>query len=228
MKHAIHKMRKSDIEWLATHTCKAHQVSYLSHPNCYYNEKPDDSPIDEVVGFLDIESSHLKASFGYVFSYAIKTRGEDEILGRILTKKEILSGDFDKHLLKEFNKDVKKYSRLVVYWGKDRRHDLPFLRTRALKHRLDFPLYKDIYVTDAYDMAKSKMSLHSYRLQTVCGFLGIPSKSHPLDGDTWLNAGIGNKDALDYMWEHNKEDVICLEPAYDYLEPFFRGTRVSV
>ena len=121
-----------------------------------------------------------------------------------------------------------KYSRVVVYWGRDRRHDLPFLRSRALKYGIDFPLYKSLYVTDVYDWAKGKLSLHSYRLQVVCEYLGIPAKQHPLDGDRWLAASIGDEKALKYIWDHNVEDVVALEPVYDYLEPFVRGSKVSI
>ena len=228
MKFNVHKLTRAELAWLASNTCKAHRVSYLSHPNCYYIERPDDSPIEERVGFLDIESTHLKASFGYCLSYYIKTRGKDELLGRVLTSKEITSGKFDQDLLKEFIRDALTYDRLCVYWGRDRRHDIPFLRTRALKFGISFPLYKDIYVTDVYDMTKNKLSLHSYRLQAVCDYLGIPAKQHPLSGEIWLDCSIGKQYALDWVRDHNIEDVTCLEPVYNALEPYFRGTKVSI
>lgn len=228
MKHNIAKLKKSEIEWLNCHTCEAHQVSYLSHPNCYFKERPADSPISERIGFLDIESSNLKASFGIVISYCILDNDTDKILEYCITPQEIKNRTFDENLMRQFARDIIQFDRVVVYWGRDRRHDIPFLRTRALKHGTNFPLYKDLSVIDCYDWCKNKLSLHSYRLQTVCNEFGIPAKMHPLTGDIWIRALGGDKESLDYILEHNREDVICLRPVYQRLEPFVRGGKVSI
>jgi uncharacterized protein YprB with RNaseH-like and TPR domain len=225
MKAPIAKLKKSEILWLSQHRCE-HGVTYLEHYNCFLREAPE-SPVTERVGFLDIETSNLKASFGYVISYCCKVQGA-ELRERILTPKEIQSGTFDFELLKQFNHDIEDLTRLAVYWGKDRRHDIPFLRTRALKQGLDFPLYRDIMVVDLYDWAKNKLSLHSHKLEVVCRELNIEAKGHPLNGDIWVRAMAGSKDALDYILLHNREDVICLEPLYAMLEPFMRNTKVTI
>lgn len=202
-------------------------MPYLEHYGCFVREKPADSPLTERIGFMDIESSNLKASFGIVLSYCIKEAGGN-LISNVITPAELRDGIFDKRLLEEFNRDLKPFHRIVVYWGKDRRHDLPFLRTRALKWGIPFPLYKEIFVVDLYDWARNKLSLHSYRLETVCRELGIPAKEHPLTGEIWIKALAGDKEALNYILIHNQEDVICLEPLYKRLEPFVRNSKVSI
>ena len=223
----LKKLKKSEIEWLYFHQCK-HRHSYISHPSCYWAERPDESPIEETIGFFDIESSNLKASFGYVISYCIKPMGKLPLV-RCITPKEIHSGTFDKRLLHQFYDDARQFTRLVCYWGKDRRHDVPFLRTRALKAGVPFPKYGSLYLTDLYDWTKNKLSLHSYRLETACREFGIPAKTHPLDGHTWVKAMAGNQKALDYIGKlHCKEDVVCLEPLYLKIEPYVRGRKESI
>lgn len=225
MKAPIKKLKKSEVEWLFEHKCK-HSHNYLEHYNCFLEERPE-SPVTERIGFLDIETSNLKASFGYVISYCIKEKGGG-ILERLISPREIKSGVFDEDLLKQFYTDISRFQRICVYWGKDRRHDVPFLRTRSLKAGTDFPLYRDICVVDLYDWAKNKLSLHGYKLEIVCRELDIPAKGHPLDGKTWVRAMAGDQGALDYILEHNREDVVCMEPLYNRLEPFMRNTRVTI
>lgn len=226
MKAPVKKIRKRDIEWLADHRCR-HGVTYLEHYGCYVAEKPQDSPYAERVGFLDIETSNLKASFGYVISYCIKEL-DGPILEGCVRPEDIWSGDFDRALLTQFNRDVEKFHRIGVYWGRDRRHDLPFLRTRALKLGLDFPLYRSAYVIDLYDWAKNKLSLHSYKLAVVCQELSIPAKGHVLDGGIWVAAMAGRQDALDYILEHNREDVRSTEEVFKRLEPFMANRKTSI
>lgn len=227
----LKKLTRAQIDWLILNHCRHHH-SYLDHQACYFSEKPLDSPIAEKIAFLDIESSNLKASFGVVLCYAIKARGVDADKGGLITRTiveaDVKSGRYDRNILSNLMSDLKEFDRVCVYWGRDRRHDLPFLRTRALKAGINFPEYGSIYVLDLYDWAKNKLSLHSYRLETVCKEFGIPAKGHPLTGDIWLRAMAGKKDALDYITTHCAEDVICLEPVYNILEPYVRGGKVSI
>lgn len=220
----VKRLLKRELEWLGTHRCR-HGHTFLEHYDCFLSEKPETCPFDERVGFLDIETSNLDADFGYVFSWGIKDRG-GEISGRVLTPHEIKSHKFDKKLIAELCTEIKKYHRIVAHWGLDRRFDLPFLRTRAVFHGLDFPLYKDIYVEDTWYIAKNKLKLHSNRLEAICDFFGIPSKDHKMKPRIWQKALSGDKDSLEYIWTHNVEDVISLEAVWELLHQFTpRGKR---
>lgn len=223
----IKKLTKPELAILAESRCK-HGHSYLAHPQCLKAEHPEGFPVKRHLGFFDIETTHLKASFGYVISYRVWDDDNKKMYGRNLTKREIRSYKFDAGLVQEMVEDLRKFTHVVVYWGKDRRHDLPFVRSRAIKAGVKFPLYGELGVIDMYDMAKNKLSLHSYRLGTVCDFLGIPAKGHPLKGDPWLKAQVGDPASLEYVGIHNEEDVLCMPPVLYILEPFYRRMKLSV
>ena len=227
----LNHLKKTEILWLWNHRCR-HGQRYIHHPHCFHVERngytDEECPVrHEKTGFLDIESTGLKANWDFVISYCIKQL-DGKMYEALITPKEIKNYIFDHNILRQLCIDIKKFDRIVVYWGKDRRHDLPFLRTRALKWKLNFPLYKEIFVTDAYDMAKSKLSLHSYRLDVVCQFFGIPAKGHKLDPERWQKAQAGCRKSLKWILEHNREDVISLEEAWKKLVPFFRGSKTSI
>ena len=223
----LNRLKKSEILWLNTHHCR-HGHRYIEHLHCFTAEKPIGSPLREHVGFLDIETTGLNANWDYIISWAIININQ-KTWGRVLTRNETLNPNYlDRLLMKEFLNSVKHFDRLVVYWGKDRRHDLPFLRTRCLKWFDDFPLYRDIFVTDVYDIAKAKLRLHRNRLENVCDFFKIPAKEHRLDPEIWQKAKLGDKKSLKYIWQHNLEDVVSLQKAYDKLERFSACRKLSI
>lgn len=222
----IKQLKKSELEWLASNYCKAHGHSFLEHYNCYLTEKPDTSPFKERVGFFDIETSSLNASFGYILSYAILEDDGDKIYGRTITSNEVKKYIFDRDLIKECVEDLNKFHRIVVHWGADRRFDAPFARSRALYHGVDFPLYKDIYIEDTWLMAKNKLRLYSNRLEAIGDFLNIPAKGHKLKPTIWQKALAGDRESLDYLWTHNVEDVLTTKEVWRRLHDFMpRGKR---
>jgi len=225
----LKRLTKVQIIWLWEHHCEAHGHRYLEHPQCIFKEQPsiNDERLVERIGFLDIEAGGLVATFNYIFSYCIK-EFEGNIIERVVTPKEIRSYDFDKKLMQQFCMDIQKFDRLIVYWGKSYRFDIPFLRTRAVKWGLDFPKYQEKYVTDVFDTVKSKLRLHRNRLETACEFLDIPCKQHRLNPNIWQKALAGDKVSLDWILEHNREDVISLEELWKRLNQFSRHSRISI
>ena len=221
----VKRLTKRELEWLGGHYCR-HRCTYLSHYNCFLDEKPEQCEFIEKVGYLDIEATNLKADFGYIFSYAIKDRESNKMYGRVLTSPEIRRFIFDRNLMAEFLRDVKNFHRIVTYYGS--RFDLPFIRTRCLKFGLQFPEYQDLYQTDCYYMVRNKLNLHRSRLESACQFFNIPAKQHPLNPDIWLKALAGDKESLEYIWLHNKEDVISLEQVHKLLENYSKNSKVSI
>jgi uncharacterized protein YprB with RNaseH-like and TPR domain len=57
--------------------------------------------------------------------------------------------------------------------------------------------------------------------------MGIEGKTH-LDMEIWFDARFGDQDALDYVVEHNLQDVLILEKAFDKLEPYAKWSRTSI
>ena len=215
-------------------------MRYSEHPSCFLKDKPEGAPIEEKIGFLDIETTGLYANWDYIISYAITTH-DNRVLGRVLEPEEVLDWDVtDKHLMKEFCDDIAEFDRLVVYWGKDRRHDIPFLRTRCLKREVNFPAWKEKLIFDVYDIARNKLSLYRRRLEAVAQFLDIPAKQHRLDMDIWgmaktgsnkkMHCDICNKKhtAREWVWLHNVEDCVTLQKVYDKLEKFTSLPKTSI
>lgn len=220
---------RKEIKWLSENHCNRHGHRYIEHMSCFGKEHPYQKPGDkpERIGFLDIEASNLHATFGYCHSWAIKELDGD-IFGRVLTMDEIRTYKFDRELMKELCKTLKSFDRVVVHYGADHRFDIPFLRSRAMLYRLDFPLYKEVYVDDTWVISRNKLKLHSNRLETICQFLNIPAKGHRMEPLVWQKANAGHPASLKYIWEHNKEDVISLEAAWKRLSPYVAKVKRSI
>ena len=225
MKPPIRRLKKSDIEWLNDHLCRAHGHSYLAHYPCFLREKPEDSPFKERVGYLDIESTGLKGNWDYCLCWCLKIQG-GEILGRHLTKREIVDYKFDKNLMKELIEAIRGFDRVVTYYGM--RFDIPFIKTRCEKWGLEFPSYRDLWQTDVYFIAKANLLLHSTRLMHVCDLMGIPNKEHKLDPDIWQKAQSGHVPSLEWIFEHCKEDVVSLEMAHERLKKYTIPAKRSI
>jgi uncharacterized protein YprB with RNaseH-like and TPR domain len=175
-------------------------------------EKPQ-SPVYERIGFFDTESTGFKGDEEFLMTYCIKLM-DGEMIARAINPNDIKRRIYDKNLCKELVKDLRRFDRLVVYYGGDRRFDIPFIRTRCAKWGLDFPLYKEIKVTDLYDIVKNKFSLRRRKLVSIANLFGIPAKDHGFNPNIWQDARIGHKPSIDYMLTHNKEDVITTEEVY--------------
>jgi uncharacterized protein YprB with RNaseH-like and TPR domain len=222
----VKTLRKSDLEWLGTHYCK-HGMTYLAHYNCYLEEAPKESPFIEKVGYFDIETTGFNADYNYMLSYCIL--GEDgSLIKNIVKPSEIRSYKFDERLLKDVCKDLYKFNRVVVYYGSDHRFDLPFARTRAIRARVDFPLYKDIFVTDVYSIVRNKLKLSRRGLGNACGLFEIPVKQHPGDPNIWMRAGVGSQEDLDYILVHNEEDVVSLKELTKRVIQYVNLSRSSI
>ncbi len=225
MRAPVRRLTKDEIIWLAEHTCR-HRHTFLSHYNCYLEENPKDAPFYERIGFLDIEATGLKGNWDFILCYCLK-KLDGDILGRYVSTREIRSYKFDRQITEELIRDISGFHRIIVYYGGDRRFDVPFIRTRAERWGLEFPAYRDHWITDVYDLAKAKLCLHRTRLENVCNLLNIPAKEHRLDPDIWQKAQAGHEKSLAWIFEHCREDVISLEGAWKRLRKYSyaRGKR---
>lgn len=229
----VSKLKKSEIVWLANHYCK-HSHTYLEHYNCYLAEvvknplfqkkRGEDIPMSQTIGYFDIESSNLKANFGIMFCYCIKDSESNKIYERLITKKEIETC-LDKKVVQQCIKDLKRFDKIVTYYGT--RFDLPFVRTRALYHKIPFPFYKELLHTDVYYMVRNKFCLHRNRLEVAYNALiGDSKKTH--FNEAWLKAMTGNKKALKYILSHCRIDVRELEELHKTVENFTMRSDRSI
>ena len=160
-----------------------------------------------------------------MLTYFIKTKGKDEYRSNKITQEEIRSGELDKRLVKDLIEDLQKYKKIYTYYGS--RFDVPFIRTRALSWGYEFIPYGLLLHQDLYFLARNKLCLSHRRLANVCDLLGVDGKTH-LDGKLWMLAATGNKEAIEYIYGHNKGDVEILEKAYNKLKIYASVTRTSI
>ncbi len=198
-----------------------HRHNGISHHQCYDQAKG----LVENIAYFDIESSNLSSDFGTVICYALKHK--DGLISNSITPQEIKEGIYDNRLLNDLCKDLRKFHRIITWYGY--KFDIPFIRSRAILHKLDFPLYKEVYHTDAYQVAKILIrTLHSKRLGVVASFYGIKAKEHPLNPTIWLRCLSGDQEALDFVQTHCNEDTVSLEAVWKKLAPYQRLTKTSI
>lgn len=215
-----------------------HRHSILTHPFCFRDGIPKTEEWwlegtngkKPKIGFLDIETTSLNANTpkAMMLCWYIKPEGSDNYDRFCIDPKHINDiKSQDKEVVKTLT-DVMvshKYDILVTFYGTG--FDIKFMRSRALKHGIDFPVYGETLHLDLYYATKSKLKLHSNRLASVCEFFGIKGKT-PLDLSIWDRAAYGDKQALSEIFEHNKFDVIILEQLYYKLRPFIKFTKRSL
>lgn len=217
----IFALSKTEVKKRQEFRCK-HRHNGISHPKCYDAA----NGIEERIAVFDIETSSLKASYGFIFSFVVKTLNKNEIYRRVLTPEEIHNGVYDKNLVKELADVLRKYNRVCGYYSS--RFDAPFARTRAVLYDIDFPIYNEVNHTDVYDMMKKKFKLHSNKLGVACSFFGIKAKEHPLSPSIWFRAMAGKPDALKFVLTHNIEDVYSTEKLMNKIWKYSRITKSSI
>ena len=217
----VTSMTKAEIYDLFNKCCR-HGHPYLFHYNCYLKETGEKIKI----GFLDIETSNLKADFGVVLSYCIKPYGHKDIIKRVIKPKEVRSKDMDKALIGDCIKDMRKFDRVITHYGT--KFDIPYLRSRALIHGLRFPKYGEIHHTDTYYMAKRLLCIHSNRQNIIAEALTGRTCKTRIKYKYWTRALQGDQESLDYILDHNIKDVIELERNYKRLVPYTKQSKKSI
>jgi uncharacterized protein YprB with RNaseH-like and TPR domain len=216
----VYKLKKSEIIWLSRNRCK-HGHTYLDHYSCFEKEKPDMMRI----GFLDIEASNLKANYGVILTWAIKKKN-GPVLHDKITKKDINKGTYDKRIVKSLVKAMGQFDLIVTYYGTG--YDLPFIRTRAVHHDIDFFNYGEINHKDVYYIIRNKFQLNRSSMENACRFLlGETDKTH-IDFEYWLKALKGDKESIEYILDHNIKDVQDLEKLYNKVHSFNRPSNTSI
>lgn len=220
----IRKLTKKEIIWLHDNYCR-HGHRYIEHYNCYIQEDPETSPIHEKIGIFDIETTGLKANWSHMLCWCMKEQGKDIIHHDLITKRKARDKD-DEKIIKSAVKEIKKYDRVVTWYGS--RFDLPYLRSRAIYFDIEFPSYRELYHTDLYYIARSKLAMHSNRLASVCQYFGIEAKSHPMTPELWTKSGAGEQKALETVLKHCEEDVISTDKCWEILSKYSASTKRSI
>lgn len=138
----------------------------------------------------------------------------------------MIGGNLDKSVVKNCIRDMMLFDKIVTFYGA--RFDLPFLRTRALVHKIKFPGYGEQRHIDVYFIARGKLRLNSNRLEVVARTILGETQKTKIEYKHWLRGTQGNKRSLAYILDHNKRDVLDLEKVYNVLIGFKRQTNTSI
>lgn len=220
-KPPIHRLTKAEIITLASGRCP-HGHTYLEHYGCY-------EPKDERIGFLDIETSNLKADFGLMLSYCIKEGGSDKVYFGLLSKKDIeaaKAGDEDKRVVASLVEDLARFDRIVTYYG--RRFDVPFARSRALMCGIKFPYFGSLTHIDLYFVLRNRFLFSSNRLENACRCLLGKTEKTRIENRYWRGGVRGDEKSLDYILDHNMKDVLDLEKLYYKVINYARRVDTSI
>jgi len=181
---------------------------------------------DDIIQYFHLDKSHAsqRELIGLCLSII---RERVEFNPQINMKKEIYL------ILENLSNTLWKYDRIVTHYGSNHRFDIPFVRTRCIRQKIDFPTYGYLWLSDTYAMAKKLLCLKSNRQGRVAGaILGEDIKTKMADNH-WLNVKYGTtkekKTALKYIAdEHCYNDVIQLDENYLAMKPFMREIRTGI
>jgi len=143
-----------------------------------------------------------------VVSWSAKWLFEPEVMSQVVTAKEAIKRQ-DSSILQGIW-DLLDQADIVVAQNGDR-FDIRKLNTRFLKYGYIPPSsYQSI---DTLKVMQRYFSLPSYKLDYVAKFLGFrPKKS--TDFSLWKDCLMGKEEALNFMVEYNRNDVMMLEDLY--------------
>lgn len=185
----------------------------------------DDFKKCKKIGILDIECSALDAQYGYMISACIKQVNEKNLKGPTFSvridDKRNPDPKSDKWVVQELIKKMNTYDLIITWYGSQ--YDIPFINTRALKHRIA-PPHKN-FRRDLCFVARGVGKLKNNRLATWGSFLFGKSGKTFLDFSVWLSAIRGDKKAIDYIVEHCEKDVLETEKIYKVFGPLLGKLR---
>ena len=215
----IARLKKDEIVKLYNGRCK-HGHRYLEHYGCYLEEKPDETRI----GFFDIEASNLKADFGIILSYSILSN-KNVYYGDVITLDD-LRGQLDKRIVTQMVADLRQFDVIVGFYST--KYDIPFARTRAHIHKVGFPEYGELQHKDVYYMVKYKFALSRSSQENAARMLVGKTEKTRMKPEQWVRALGGDKESLDYIYDHNKRDVRDLKRLYEAVMPYAKNSSKSV
>lgn len=171
---------------------------------------------------LDIETTNLKADWGYIVTACLKEVNADNLKG---TTHSYRSDDYKQHtderLVRDLVTDMNKYDLILNWYGS--RFDIPFINSRSLRHRIVPPIKN--FRRDLCLSARGFGALTSNRLDNWNRFLFGKTEKTRTDYDIWLRATRGQKAAIDYLDHHCKIDVLETEKLYKEFQPLLGKLR---
>lgn len=168
---------------------------------------------------FDLETTNLNADFGVVLCGVILPSGPGAKpivfrADKYPTWKTNRSNDAE--LVKDIVKELDCYD---IWCGHNAsRFDVPFLRTRLLRHKL--PPLPTRKLVDPVLLARNKLRMSFNSLAQVANLLGINSKTE-LKPEMWLAASLdGCTKSIGYIVDHCVQDCVTLDKVVGALKHY--------
>lgn len=153
----------------------------------------------------------------FMICWSAKWLNSEEVFSGTLTSKEILEEN-DYRIVKKLWDLINEADIVIAYNGKHA--DIKWMNTRFIIHNM--PPTKPYFVVDPCDVAKKSFGFSSNKLDALAGYFNIDHKIKT-DFQLWKDCLDGREEALNYMEEYNKLDVIILEKVYLKMRPWIVG-----
>jgi len=128
----------------------------------------------------------------------------------------------DKAMLTEFMETITDADEVIGHNGD--RYDIPWIRTRALFHRIDCP--PSFASADTLKFSRSHFRFNSNRLDYIGKFLGLGGKQETGGFGLWKEIVLNNcKESMDKMVDYCSRDVRLLQEVFETINPY-TGVKV--
>jgi DNA polymerase elongation subunit (family B) len=182
---------------------------------------------------LDIETAFMRAyvfsrwkqnihlpqtiSEWFMLSWSAKWLYSTEVMSDVLDPIEVKEED-DERIAKSLWKLMDEADIVIAHNGDY--FDLPKINSRFILNELPPPSpYRTI---DTLKVAQRTFGFSSNKLDALAQYFGIDVKMDT-GMSLWVRCMKGEEDALKYMEEYNKKDVVILEEVYLKLRPWIKG-----
>lgn len=163
--------------------------------------------------FFDLETTNLRADFGYLLAIGYKFAGDKKSTVLQIEHKgdPIKFRQAEKKLLQDFLRVYMQADMIVTYNGK--RFDVPYLNAKYLEYNLG--ILPNLAHVDHYWTVKNNLGISRKSLQNASYYLSLSNEKTPVEGRVWVDAMMGDRKALKYIVDHCRADVDLLEELHE-------------
>lgn len=179
--------------------------------------------------FFDIETTGFSRQAARIYLIGTLEIGEDKnIFRQYLTETQA----DEKVLLQKFLDQIKKKDLLISFNGDS--FDLPFIKARCEKYKIDCKILDEIQSLDLYKEIKAKslfVSLENYKLKTIERYMGIYREDLFSGGDLiglYYEYENGDKNLENILLLHNEEDILNMPNLYGFLDHLEKTNTIAV
>lgn len=167
----------------------------------------------------DIEASDLRPDWGRLLCIGWKWAGQKKT--NIITMRQSPSNDIldDSYVVSAFQPIMEQAHAQITWFGS--RYDMPFVRSRGLKHNMDY--FADVPHIDLWKTCRYQMRLSRNGLANAGKFFLGKDEKTAIDPEIWQYARIGNKKALKEVEHHCVKDVEQTEKMYYKFRPYIKS-----